>query len=170
MDLKPLANKYSAFDGAVTLWFTPFMTLKASARMEALEQLIPPNKWVNSVTGETRATEPKEWTVEVQLAKEMQREVQSDWQQQRVWTIHHDTFTIVEPLIVDAEFATDKPLTAEVRYLQAYLAGRTGDIAKDWQSFEESLGASAVNQLWQGYTETRDKAMSIDPNSAGGGT
>src|SRR5687768_17012767 len=132
MNLRDLANSHSAFDGQVIFHFLPYQSLKCDVAISYLESIEPQFQWVNSRTGETTTTEPREWTAAQELAKQLKRPVENEWTRERLWTLTHDVFAVGLPSLVDIEFALTDHAPAELRGLQLYWQSKNGSAAANW--------------------------------------
>lgn len=173
MNLKTLASETHIFDNAVKVWMLPFQSLKCDAQIDALQRIAPQFVWTHKDTGETTNDEPEAWAAAAKQAEAFQTGVQSDWKRERLWTVIHDTFALVEPLLIDAEVNGAKRVPKAALALVEYVRNRTDSVSDNWRLFHELMSVAALNELWQAFNATRDGAMdapedTADPNGEGG--
>lgn len=167
MNVRDYAVLYDAWQG-VKLWFMPYRTLQVENAIRSLETVQPHFEYRNTKTGETTTVKPEALTKAEQVAAKKSQvagrtvEVKTHWQTRNLWGGTENTFVIVLPLIVDAEFGTD--LNAQTRNFQALWGMRNAPVAERWEAFLLLIGTDTDNALWHGYEQTRDR--SFEPTEA----
>lgn len=154
-NLKPLASKHAAFDGAVTFYMMPYRTMMVDIVVEELQRIAPSAKWVHSETGEETYTDPHANIPEGKVGDEQRKA--SKWQEVGLWTDAHNLFALCDPLTVDIEFADNAP--AEVAPLKAYWQNRNGSTAQRWELFAQVVPRALALEWFAAYQTTRDTTM-----------
>lgn len=72
------------------------------------------------------------------------------------WMGLHDIFILVCPLATSVCVEPESELTVAMQVFILWLNGRTGDIIKDWCTFEQMVDVQIANDLWSAFEATRD--------------
>lgn len=78
------------------------------------------------------------------------------------WGYIHNTFLIVEGVMIDVEAAPNAGLEAQA--LAYYWRNRNGSIAANWDSFTQVAGGKAYGAIWDAWNATRDTTIE-DPEA-----
>lgn len=173
MDLKPIANKFTSSDGALTLWMLPFTSIRSTVRISELNALEPQYIWRHRDSGEELTVAPAEWLDAVKEAEDLDIEPQTPWERVYMWREEHSCFAVCEPAIIDVEIAPDAP--ADVRALGLYWVNRAGSARADWPLFNQLMSPNTIGLLFAAYADTRDQTMALpaeesaDPQPVSGG-
>lgn len=166
MNLRELATRYEAFEGQIVIYYLPYQSLKSVGNINAVKRVQPEYKWVHE-DGREVFTAPREWAMEVQLAKQLNRDPVTQWTRYRLWGALHDVFAAVLPAIVEVEFHFSERTSAELRGLRMYFESQNGSADKNWELYNEVVGANVLDELQRGWYATRDTEFSAsEPESA----
>lgn len=154
MNLKDLAQAYTAFDGAVTFWMIPYETLQVTIQLQELNRLEPSAKWVHQESGEERYDDPHEHLLDDPVGEA--KRAASPWKRVSLWSTVHNLYAVAEPVTVEIEFADQLP--PALRSLQLYWAERNGHVAHNWPLFKQLVSREAA-QAWDlAFDNTRDQS------------
>lgn len=173
MNLRDLANEFTAFNGQMVIYYLPYQSLKSVGNINAVKRVQPEYKWVHE-DGREVYTAPPDWTAEIQMAKSLERDPVTKWTHYRLWGMLHDVFAAVLPAIVHVEYHFNERTTAELRGLRMYFESQNGSPDKNWELYNELVGANVLEELQRGWHETRDQEFSAptpesaDPELEGG--
>lgn len=164
--LKSLANKYEALDGQIIFWMLPYQSLRYQVARDALDQIVPQFKWLNTKQDAETFDEPAEWKAAQIRAAQTRQTAMTDWQRVDLWDTYHRVFTYFEGLVIDIEFALADDALAEYRALQMYWQSRGEYVRQNWLNFVDLMGSGAITLFYDAYDATRDKAMTISPEDS----
>lgn len=183
-NLKTLANKYEAFDGAVTFYMIGYRTLQTDQCIQRLEAVEPQFEYVHAQTGERVTVEPDAYRTAVENAEATGLDmIPSAWTRNRLWSTEHDIFWLCTPLTVEIEFRLTDKSPAAAKALRSFWQNRNGSVANNWTLWCQLLPVQTLTVWLEAYNATRDEDMAapvelqqgepdkaLDPNAGGGGT
>ena len=158
--LKTLANKHTAFDGAVVFYIMGYRTLQTDHYIQRLEAIEPQWEYVHEKTGERTSVQPEAYRAALENAEATGLDMMpSAWTRTRLWTETHDMFWLIVPLTVDIEFHPTKKTPTPVKALQAYWQNANGSVEHNWLLFTHALPPLAITEWGRAYNATRDESM-----------